>query len=189
MSDEPVIRLVCRTGAPEGYEDMEFAVLDLTLDLALSLLKKIGVAGVFATEDGFHRVTYFDYAISYHDEVLDRLHSCEDVTDEQYKEIETNLDNCGWVEFPADIELDGMGRTECETLSVDQNSVVWKAYPKHGDRQIEGQCFMRDDLAAYAHRLMNMHATRVAKEADGSRRELRSIQIDTPGSGRRYQRR
>lgn len=177
---EPTIRLINRTGAPDGYDDMEFAVLDLTLNHALALLKKMGVAGVFAAEEGFHRVTFFDYSIDYYREPLNYLHDLEALTDEEYGNIEENVDNCGWVEIPI-CNLGEQARTECETLAIDQNSLVWKAYPKHGSQQIETQCLMRDDLAAYAHQLMQMHAVQTAKEA-ATGREHRVIQIDRPGS-------
>lgn len=179
MSDEPVIRLVNRTSADERADDLEFAVLDLTLDYALGLLKKMGVAGIFGTEEGFHRVTYFDYSLEYYRDVLTALEG-PDFTDEQYGEAEENLDHGFWVEFPLNADFGKSSRTECETLAVDATSLLWKAYPKHGSTQVETQTFMKDDLAAYAHRLMGMHAARVAQESNGNRREHRSIQIDSP---------
>jgi|GEM_PF-4456219 len=174
---DPVIRLAARTGAGERAEDMEYAVLSLTIDVALALLKKIGVAGVFGElGDGFHRVSYFYCAVDYYQDIMGKLQDLPDLSDDDYATLENDIDNCCWAEIP-EVDLGDATRTDCDMVKVDATSVIFTAYQKHCGDEVETNPIMQYDLAKLTNKLMGMRAASLATEA-GNGREHRSIQLD-----------
>ena len=156
---------------------MEYAVIALTIATALDLLKKMGVAGVFGEDgEGFHRVSYFYYAVDYYRDIMNPLHEVEGLSDEDYETLESNIDNCCWEEIP-EVELGDPTRTECDMVKVDATSVIFTAYQKHCSDEVESHPLLKDDLAKLANKLMGMRAAAVAEGA-GNGREHRSIQLD-----------
>lgn len=168
-----MIRLACQTGAPDYHDDMAYAVLDLTLPLALGLLKQIGFMGILYTDDqSFHRAEYYKYDVSYVSSAIDL------VPDDclQRNEIEAELDNCEWVELPGPAgDLENEARTEADRRCIGQDSVLWQAYPKHSDRneQVETQVLTRAQLVEVAGKLMQMKMQAEAAQSPTGRQKRR----------------
>lgn len=165
--EPPFIRLACRTFADDGYEDMAYMVVDMTLVYAQELLSKIGLAEVFATDTSFYRVSYYDYT---HDCYggIDAL--LEDLPADQFNESWDDLLNDGaWIELPLTLNLGEATRIDSQTLHIGKSDVLWKAYPKYGDGQVESRTLAKTTIAELAVRLANLHALAEIKNTEKQR--------------------
>ncbi len=174
----PKIYLVSRVSSPDPLGEYSYAVLEMTLDYALYLLKLMGVAGVFSGEgECFYRVFYFHAGPEYYgtwDENVDG----KGMSDDLLAELDESIDQGDWVVMPeAYIPPTNPGHTEAETIGVDKSSVVFKANPKHCDTELEGFILTRTLLADVANRLMKLHAKEEANRIDRTPRQ-RVIQLD-----------
>jgi hypothetical protein len=177
-----VIHLVCRTSADDAYDQYEYGILTLDLELAMYLLKLIGIAAIFkATNGAFHRASFFRAEVSFH---RDWLHAGnEDLTTEQAAEIdecEVLMESAEWTVLPQWYKPpEEHGRTDADTLAVDEQSVLFQAYPHGGEAyEIETQVLTKDLLAELANDLMELHAQAQAKTAPRHGRQSRVISID-----------
>ncbi len=170
---------MCRTGSGDGYEKYDFAVLPLTLSLALYLLKLIGIAGVFkATTSSFHRVIFFDNSVSYYDQ-WDQDSEDWDIDDDALEALNDAIDTYEWVDLPPDYNLHlEASRVDATTMGVDEESILFYFYPRDGNREFETQVLTKDTLTILASNLMELTTKTQVKAAVTQRREARVITLD-----------
>lgn len=178
VTPPPKLCLVNHITGPAASYAHNYAVLEMTLDYALHLLKLMGVAGVFDVEgECFYRVFYFHTGPEYYgtwDENVDD----KGMSDDLLAELDEAIDQGDWVVMPeAYVPPTYPGRTEAETIGVDRSSVVFKANPKHCDAELEGSILTRTLLADVANRLMKIHAKEEANKVSRTSRQ-RVIQLD-----------
>ena len=161
-------------------------MLSITLKYALWLLKQIGIAAVFKGQsESFHRVGYFHVGPEYYHSWATSIEDSDQVTEEAFQELESEVDNCGWVEMPACWKPHGDAtRTDCDMLCVDESTVIFTCYPKHARQptEIETQVLTQEMLAGFANQLMQMQAEEAARTSKRVPREHRVVQLDKGGS-------
>ncbi len=182
--EQPKLYAVCRTSAREGCDKYEFAVVEFNLQYALWLMQQMGIAGVFKQQsESFYRVNYFHYQAVYYPDwemnLNDNSLTEEEFSTADFQELETAIDNCEWAIMPECYKPAGeSGRTECETLGVDESSVVYHCYPKHWNEEVETQTLTQDIVAEIANKLMELQTKQAVATAKRVPREHRVVQID-----------
>lgn len=169
--NSPVIRIACRTGSE--CTELEYVVIPMTFDYANSLLRKVGLNVVLATEDrAFYRAAYFDWTPEFYPDLDLQL---ADFQEGQAAALVEALINGEWIKLPPDFGLSIAARTDTPTVCIGNDDIIWKAWTHHGDEQADTPSLPVTEIASIMAELTQLQLPNISIN---NTKRTRLIQLD-----------
>lgn len=156
--DHKSLTIVCQTSAPDGYEDMEYVAIELTMSLITWLVTLMDLAkdvhhstaaltvGIGPGDATLHGVTIFCNVHAFYPAWQD-----DDAEDETLEEYAAAVENGEWVTLPVGYQIPmSPSDVTAASITVTTASVVFAGYHPHSGRacEIESQPLTQLELVA-----------------------------------------